>query len=239
MKIRKVTLKNFKRFSDMVIENVPPTAQLIIMAGPNGSGKSSFFDALNTWYRHKFAHAGQWEETYHLKQSGVPNAGWNNAINVEFYDPQPANNEESRKAIYVRTAYRNDPDFIIHNLARTESVLNENRITRLIENDAAVGKNYGRLASQGLEDIYEKEDPQTTIGQFREKTIGEIRRAISNLFPDLTLNSLGNPLTTGTFKFDKGNSKGFLYKNLSGGEKAAFDLLLDIIIKRREFYNTE
>ena len=52
------------------------------------------------------------------------------------------------------------------------------------------------------------------------------------------MNSLGNPLTTGTFKFDKGAARGFLYKNLSGGEKAAFDLLLDMIVKRHEYDNT-
>jgi hypothetical protein len=52
------------------------------------------------------------------------------------------------------------------------------------------------------------------------------------------LNSLGNPLSAGTFRFDKGDSKAFLYKNLSGGEKAAFDLLLDILMKRTEFDDT-
>lgn len=39
------------------------------------------------------------------------------------------------------------------------------------------------------------------------------------LFPDLTLNSLGNPLRDGTFRFDKGQNKGFNYKSLSVGEK--------------------
>jgi hypothetical protein len=61
---------------------------------------------------------------------------------------------------------------------------------------------------------------------------------MQRLFPSLVLNSLGNPLSAGTFRFDKGESKSFQYKNLSGGEKAAFDLLLDILIKRGEFDNT-
>jgi hypothetical protein len=76
------------------------------------------------------------------------------------------------------------------------------------------------------------------MGEFREQSIGQIRDAIQRLFPGLILNSLGNPLATGTFRFDKGDSKAFLYKNLSGGEKAAFDLLLDILIKRREYDDT-
>ncbi len=52
------------------------------------------------------------------------------------------------------------------------------------------------------------------------------------------LNSLGNPLSDRSFTFDKGTSKSFLYKNLSGGEKAAFDLLFDIFVKRVEYDDT-
>ena len=61
---------------------------------------------------------------------------------------------------------------------------------------------------------------------------------MERLFPDLILNSLGNPLTDRTFTFDKGTSKNFHYKNLSGGEKSAFDLLLDIFVKREEYNDT-
>ena len=98
--------------------------------------------------------------------------------------------------------------------------------------------NYARLVSQGFADVFELKDENTTLRQFREELLGEIRDPVQRLFPGLVLNSLGNPLTSGTFKFDKGESKAFLYKNLSGGEKAAFDLLLDLLIKRREFDDT-
>ena len=37
------------------------------------------------------------------------------------------------------------------------------------------------------------------------------------------------------FRFSKGMTTNFHYKNLSGGEKAAFDLLLDIFVKRNEY----
>ena len=58
------------------------------------------------------------------------------------------------------------------------------------------------------------------------------------MFPDLELNSLGNPLREGTFRFTKGLSQGFVFKNLSGGEKAAFDLILDLVVARRDYDNT-
>ena len=36
-----------------------------------------------------------------------------------------------------------------------------------------------------------------------------------------------------SLRFPQGNSTDFHYKNLSGGEKAAFDVLLDVFLKRR------
>lgn len=55
------------------------------------------------------------------------------------------------------------------------------------------------------------------------------------MFDDLNLSSIGDPLRNGSFYFEKGVSKDFHYKNLSGGEKSAFDLLLDLIIKASYF----
>ena len=45
-------------------------------------------------------------------------------------------------------------------------------------------------------------------------------------------------LEDGTFRFTKGTSRGFPFKNLSGGEKAAFDLILDLVVSKRAYDNT-
>ena len=65
-----------------------------------------------------------------------------------------------------------------------------------------------------------------------------MRVPLLRLFPDLALNSLGNPLENGTFHFSKGTSTGFAFMNLSGGEKAAFDLILDLAIAKRAYDDT-
>jgi hypothetical protein len=58
------------------------------------------------------------------------------------------------------------------------------------------------------------------------------------VFADLQLTGTGDPLSQGTFYFEKGSSHDFQYKNLSGGEKAVFDLILDLVMKRTEFNDT-
>jgi hypothetical protein len=113
-------------------------------------------------------------------------------------------------------------------------VTEERRFGRMIESDAAVSSNYRRLASRAFEDAFALHPATTTLGEFREKVIGDIRDSVQRLFPGLVLNTLGNPLEDATFRFDKGTAISFDYKNLSDGEKAIFDLLLDLVVKRGE-----
>lgn len=47
MKISRLRLQNFKRFSDLTIEQIPESSKLVLLIGANGSGKSSIFDAFS------------------------------------------------------------------------------------------------------------------------------------------------------------------------------------------------
>jgi predicted ATPase len=230
VRLKSIKLVNFRRFKDLEIQDLPSSARLVVLAGPNGSGKSSLFDALLLKHR---------------VDSGV---GWNN--DKKYYDRsiEPSSDLFGRVAIvrhdgaenlpkgsvYVRTAYRNDHEFISHSLTRQGEVDTPN-LSRLIEPDATVASNYQRLAAQAMEDVFVNENESTTIGFYREKIIGEVREPLSRLFPSLTFIGIGNPLDQGSFKFNKGTTKGFDYKNLSGGEKASFDLILDFVVKRRTY----
>ncbi len=46
MKIKSIQLKNFKRFTDLTIEEIPEDSKLVLLIGVNGSGKSSIFDGF-------------------------------------------------------------------------------------------------------------------------------------------------------------------------------------------------
>lgn len=238
MKIKAISLKSFKRFTDLEINDIPDTAKLVILAGPNGCGKSSLFDGLKSWHKHWKGSGHNWNLKYHQKNGAINISNIFNAVKVEFHGIEPTDSNEKKKAFYTRTAYRNDPQFSLGRLDKVASQLDEERFEMLIQNDAAVSKNYQRLAAQAFKDVFKNYDENATIREFRQHVIGDIKASIQRVFPDLRLNDLGDPLEDGTFFFDKGISQSFDYQNLSGGEKAAFDLILDLVVKSKDFNNT-
>ena len=241
MKLMSVQIRDFKRFTDLTVQEIPETARLIILVGPNGCGKSSFFDALIAWrtaeaLKKQRGWGGfEWESDYHGKANTKSDNDWMSKINLNPFGLIP---DEPGKAVYVRSAYRNDPEFQMQSLSRLGNPFENLPVARMINNDAAVSKNFQRLVSQSIEGLFVPEDPSMTLKEYKEQVLGDIRNSLSMLFSELKLDSLGNPLEDGTFRFTKGTSHGFSFKNLSGGEKAAFDLILDLVVARRDYDNT-
>jgi hypothetical protein len=154
-----------------------------MLAGPNGSGKSSLFDAFDTRYRYNSSIGTAWDPSYH-KRTNSPALAWHDRVSLEFHTPLPALRDQNRSNLfYFRTAYRNEPDLSVSTLGTAQPLTTESRFSRMIESDIAVSLNYRRLASQALADVFQLAEGSTTIRDFRESVIGEIRDAILRLFP--------------------------------------------------------
>src|SRR5580698_4774117 len=72
MRITRLQLKNFKRFTDISIDAIPKEAKLVLLIGSNGSGKSSIFDAFNSLAKNPNFPRLQIEDYYYSKNNVLP-----------------------------------------------------------------------------------------------------------------------------------------------------------------------
>ena len=141
------------------------------------------------------------------------------------------------KVFNIRSPYRHEADFSNTNLGPVRPPHEISRFRRIIDQDQAVSENFSRLGRKALHGALSHDPGKHSSTQFRQNTLGELKTALENLFEEspLILQDLGTSVESGTFRFQKGITSDFHYKNLSGGEKAAFDLLLDIFVKQDEY----
>ena len=146
---------------------------------------------------------------------------------------------EIDKMFRIRTAYRNSSGPLPYTINRVDPK-SERRHFSLIENDEVFTSSYWKLAFQWLERSSEVGRNAENLVDLQNEIFGELRDALGNLFndPSLVLKNLGNPLDGDLFQFDKGISERFSFQNLASGEKAAIDLLLDIIVTKAEYDET-
>lgn len=245
MKIKKIELNNFKRFTHLVVEDIPESTKLVVLVGPNGSGKTSFMESMNHYY--KYAGYSQIGDCSYLSKTGnVDNFDYSQwyqyaskLVEIAFYDKTflntVGNNDNIKGHFYFRSAYRNEPDFQIDSMQRQQDPIESVRLESLIQNDQTVSANYQRLIANTISGVFNKDNDGKSVADLRNELIGKIRTAIERVFEDLKFSSLGEPLQNGNFYFTKGTTQNFSYRNLSAGEKSAFDLILDIVVQSKYY----
>ena len=71
MKIKSIKLQNFKKFSNLTIDNLPDTVKLVVLLGPNGCGKSSLIESMEVARKIYGFHQIPWNDSnfdYYIKQ---------------------------------------------------------------------------------------------------------------------------------------------------------------------------
>lgn len=235
MRVQAVRLTGFKRFDDLTIDLGPNPKKIIAMVGPNGCGKSSIFDAFEQQLQNFRSHGSENEEFY---SRGL------------FYDDNPENQQYKqrtvtiipysgtidRKSFYIRTSYRFTPKIEIEEIRHLPDILSLNdEPISTIALDQRLQTNYQRLLGASYTEFAKG---VKTGDQVRENLIGKINNILSNIL-DVQISDLGNPLEgRGQIYFEKGNTIDFPYVNLSSGEKEVIDLVIDFVVKSKEYTQT-
>lgn len=234
MHVKRVTIKAFKRFTNLTIDGIPDTAKLVVLIGPNGCGKSCVFEAFRMWQAVTHFGGHHDDPTYYHKH-GLPQQDYRQSLQIEFHEPLPTPTAARRRLFYIRSAYRNEPDFALKALQHQGPDVAAPTRQRIIDNEAFVSWNYQRLVSATIAQLYNGSADTIPVAELRTRLIGQVRDSMHRLFPGTVLTGIGSPLEDGSFYFRKGASDGFRYKNLSAAEKAAFDLFLDLILRHDDY----
>lgn len=238
MRLRSVRLMKFKRFDDLTIDLGPDPRKIVVLVGPNGCGKSSVFDAFEESLKN-FRQHGQPEKpdffskSFFYDQAELRSTEYDRTKAIQITTVGPP---LTRKSFYIRTAYRYTAKLNIERLEKLPEMMNgQDEPTSSIALDRRLETNYKRLL--GL--AYSEFSTGTKTGsQVREELLGRINSVLSKIL-DVELTGLGNIVEgQGQLYFSKGNTRDFPYANLSAGEKEVIDIVLDILVKTKEYDST-
>ncbi len=244
MRIKEIELKNFKRFSDLTITEIPETSKLVLLIGSNGSGKSCLFDAFDWFDRGHKGMTRDWINYYPKTKDSEPSAV------VEFYGGSAIEKighsvnkgHEMAKKFFGRSSIRIVPQ--ITNEANLSQILSDQdspntyiQNDRRFINDIAL---YIDNIDQALRGIVFRGEDVNPRQIFREY-IEPLNESLLNIFG-------GNKNTTiqiheyfgaknqepAKLIFKKGSSE-INYDLLSHGEKQVVILLINFIV-RQDYY---
>ncbi len=244
MRIKKIRLKEYKRFHDLTIDLGEKPKRIIALIGPNGCGKSSVFDGI-LYYNNvhqQIGNKGYKDSSYHsMTQSNDFN--WQN-IEIEFIEGSYDSKSNERQKIgkqntlfSFRSPYRYNNNLrISESRATTDITLNNYGATTTSDLDDKMEDNYRRLYIK-YNNYLNEEDCKPS--EAKKVIIGHLNDSLENCL-NLRLDSIGNiESSRGTLYFKKSDYlNSFDFNVLSSGEKEVFDILLDLYLRKEEYNDT-
>ena len=239
MKIKKLHLKEYKRFSDLTIDLGDSPSRIIALVGPNGCGKSSVFDAL-LFLNDAFFGIGDHRELkdfmYHSLRR-IPGYSYQNIevdLDQGLFENVFHRKQEQGKLntlLSFRSSFRYNGSLNIRNTVSVSDLrTNDYGATTASDLDQRIEQNYRRLKIK-----YEKymEENDARPSEAKKHIIGELNLAIQNCL-SLKIANLGSiDAGEGTFYFTKEDTpNAFSYNVLSSGEKEVIDILLDLYLRK-------
>lgn len=241
MRIKKIRLIQFKRFTDITIDLGEKPKKIVALVGPNGSGKSSVFDAFEekqkTYKGASYNPSNSFfSKLFHLGQADNQKYDRNNDVKIIKEDGSEV---FDKKSFYIRTSYRFTPRLNVTEIRQQQNTLDDtSRPGSSTELDGRMLENYERMIGTAWDEFWNEEENGKTGKITREELTGKINEILKNII-DVRISNLGNVIKgEGQLYFEKGNSKDFPYENLSAGEKEVVDIITDLIVKTREYDDT-
>ncbi len=236
MRVKTLKLVEFKRFDDLTIDLGPTPKKIVALVGPNGCGKSSIFDGFEL--QMKTIRRRSSEDVQFYSKSFFYS---NDRRNEQFSQPEAVNvtfdsGNLNRKSFYIRTSYRFVPKINVTQIERVPDILAlKDEPISTIALDERLQANYRRLLGAAYTAF---DEGGKTGDQVRDELIGETNDILSNIL-DVQISKLGNISEgKGQFYFKKGNTIDFPYAILSSGEKEVVDIVIDLVVKSKEYTDT-
>ncbi len=249
MRIKELSLQNFKRFTDLQIKNIPPEAKLVLLIGANGSGKSAIFDAFEWMARQgKGWHSFDFDSEY-LKKDKTQEP----YVSIDFGDKLKLTKKSNSNTVnvkpnlfYGRPSLRIVPT--INNVGFNETTLISNSDTpyRFIETDGKFNLDvlkYTQDINKALREPVFAGQQADTLKIFKQyiEPFNDSLKRIFNLEDNIALKIVqfeeAAPNTPSKLIFEKGKSK-VNYDLLSHGEKQIIIILLNFIVRSQYFQDT-
>jgi len=248
MKIDALNLYNFKRFTELHIEQIPNDSKLVLIIGSNGSGKSSVFDSFDFLQKGFFKgqpYSGNDSLNYYRK-----NKDNTTTVEIKLHDQesilkqdwQLKSGQELTKKFIGRSSIR-IVSRITNNANPNVLATDADSPQTFIENDERFTTDvflYIQAINKALREPVFSGKQADTLKIFQD-FIEPFNSSLKNIFgsnPHTTIKIAefedATPQSPAKLIFQKGDSK-INYDFLSHGEKQVVILLLNFIV-RQEYY---